>query len=51
MYILMVSSLSTKFIANSHQNLPVQPIFRDMLLKIAKSIEIVTILGKTAILP
>ena len=28
-YTLMVSSLSTKFIRNSHQNLLVQPIFRD----------------------
>ena len=29
MYILVVPSLSTKFIENSHQNLPVLPIFRD----------------------
>ena len=28
-YTLVVPSLSTKFIKNSHQNLPVQPIFRD----------------------
>ena len=55
MYILVVPSLSTKFITNSHQNLPVYPIFRDkaldMLFKIAKSVEIVITLGKTAILP
>ena len=29
MYALMVLSLSMKFIKNSHQNLPIHPIFRD----------------------
>ena len=54
MYILVVPSLSTKFIKNSHQNLPVSQYLgtkRDMLFDIAKSAEIVTILPKTATLP
>ena len=29
MYVIVVLSLSTKFIKNGYQNLPVQPIFRD----------------------
>ena len=53
-YTLVLPSLSTKFIENSHQNFPVQPIFRDkgdMLFELLKSVEIVIILAKTAILP
>ena len=52
MYTLVVPSLSAKFIKNS-QNLPVFYLGTklDMLFKIAKSVEIVIILGKTAILP
>ena len=48
---LVYPSLSTKRIKNSHQNLPVQPILRekfDMLFEIAKSVEIVIILGKNS---
>ena len=58
MYTLVVTSLSTKFIKRPwitmHQNLPVYQCLGtklDMLFEIAKSVEIVIKLGKTAILP
>ena len=54
MYTLVVSSLSTKFIKNSHQNCQFGQYLGtklDMLFEIAKCVEIVIILGKTAILP
>ena len=52
--LLAVAFLSAKFIKNSNKNLPFQPIFWtkfDMLFEIAKSVEVVMIFVKTAILP
>ena len=43
--------LSTKFIKNGHRNLPVYPTELEMLFEIAKSVEVVIILRKTAVLP
>ena len=56
MYTLVIPSLSTKFIENIHQNLPVQLVQfsqysgtkLDMLLEIAKSVEIVIVLRKNS---
>ena len=54
MYILVVPSLSTKFIKNSYQNCQFSLYLGtklDMLLEIAKSVETALILGKQLFYP